>query len=327
MLGDAAAGGARPEEDNFLFAQLTAGAAAGGDQRPDGHRRGTLDIVVKGADLIAVAVEQRHGVLLRKVFKLQQHVRPAGLNRLDHVVNELVVLVIGNTRVAPAHIQRIVQQLLVVCSDVQHDGQGVSRADAAAGGVQRQFTDRDPHSADPLVAEAENALAIGDHNHFHVVVRDVLQDVVKVMAILVGDKDAAGATVNLGETFAGGAYRRGIDNRHHLFEMVANQAIEKGLVGVLDVTQVNVFVDFCFESLILDPRAFRLLFDGFNHFRQQAKKVETAALFHTEGAALVEQGEFKQNGTRVGDVQGTVFLMGKLHRTNSLIVSTVPARR
>ncbi|VGP90969.1 hypothetical protein SB00610_04443 [Klebsiella quasipneumoniae subsp. similipneumoniae] len=158
-------------------------------------------------------------------------------------------------------------------------------------------------------------------------VRDVLQNIVKIMAILVGDKDAAGATVNLGETFAGGAYRRGIDNRHHLFEMVANQAIEKGLVGVLDVTQVNVFVDFCFESLILDPRAFRLLFDGFNHFRQQAKKVETAALFHTEGAALVEQGEFKQNGTRVGDVQGTVFLMGKLHRTNSLIVSTVPARR
>ena len=46
------------------------------------------------------------------------------------------------------------------------------------------------------VAEAENALAIGDHNHFHVVVRDVLQDVVKVMAILVGDKDAAGATID-----------------------------------------------------------------------------------------------------------------------------------
>ncbi len=53
------------------------------------------------------------------------------------------------------------------------------------------------------VAEAENALAIGDHNHFHVVVRDVLQDVVKVMAILVGDKDAAGATIDLGEPFAG----------------------------------------------------------------------------------------------------------------------------
>ncbi|VFT75825.1 Uncharacterised protein [Klebsiella aerogenes] len=158
-------------------------------------------------------------------------------------------------------------------------------------------------------------------------VRDVLQDVVKVMAILVRDEDAAGATVNLGETFAGGAHRRGIDNRHHLFEMVADQAIKQGFVGVLDVTQVDVFVDFSFESLILDPGAFRLLFDGFNHFRQQAKKVEIAALFQTEGAALVEEGEFKQNGTRVRDVQGTVFLMGKLHRTNSLIMTTVPARR
>ena len=105
--------------------------------------------------------------------------------------------------------------------------------------------------------------------------------------------------------------------------MVADQAIKQGFVGVLDVTQINMFVDFSFESLILDPGAFRLLFDSFNHFRQQAEQIEIAALFHTEGA--FKAGD--RNGTRVGDVQGTVFLMGKLHRTNSLIMTTVPARR
>ncbi len=116
------------------------------------------------------------------------------------------------------------------------------------------------------------------------------------MAILVGDKDAAGATIDLGETFAGRAYRRGIDNRHHLFKVVADQAIKQGFVGVLDVTQINMFVDFSFESLILDPGAFRLLFDSFNHFRQQAEQVEIAALFHTEGASLVEQGNSSRTG-------------------------------
>ena len=45
---------------------------------------------------------------------------------LIHIFNELIVLVVGNAWVAPAHIQRIVEQLLVVCSDVQHDWQGVS---------------------------------------------------------------------------------------------------------------------------------------------------------------------------------------------------------
>ncbi len=70
--------------------------------------------------------------------------------------------------------------------------------------------------------------------------------IVKVMAILVGDKDAAGATIDLGEPFAGRAYRRGIDNRHHLFKVVADQAIKQGFVGVR-MLQINMFVDFSFE--------------------------------------------------------------------------------
>ena len=75
--------------------------------------------------------------------------------------------------------------------------------------------------------------------------------------------------------------------------MVLHQAIEEGFIGVLNVTQVDVFVDFSFETLILDPRALRLFFNGLNHFRQQAKQVKAAALFHAEGAAFVEQGEFE----------------------------------
>ncbi|CSF17036.1 Uncharacterised protein [Shigella sonnei] len=50
--------------------------------------------------------------------------------------------------------------------------------------------------------------------------------------------------------------------------MIVYQTVEEGFVGVLDVTQVDVFVDFGFESLILDPCSFRLFFDGFDHFRQ-----------------------------------------------------------
>ena len=110
------------------------------------------------------------------------------LHRLDEVVDKLIVLVVGDARMAPAHIERIVEQLLVVGPDVQHHRQGIRRADAAAGGVKREFTDWDPHPANALVAEAENTFAVGHHNHFDIVVRHVLQNIVHVVTVLIGDE-------------------------------------------------------------------------------------------------------------------------------------------
>ena len=112
------------------------------------------------------------------------------LHGLNEIVDKLIVLVVGNARMTPAHVQRIVQQLLVVGADIQHHRQGVRWADAAAGGVEREFTDWDPHPANALVAEAENTFPVRHHNHFNIVVRHVLQNVVHVVTVLIRDKDA-----------------------------------------------------------------------------------------------------------------------------------------
>ena len=96
----------------------------------------------------------------------------------------------------------------------------------------------------------------------------VLQNVVHVVTVLIRDEYPAGAAVDLRETFTGRAYRWGVDHRHHLFQMILHQAVEEGFIGVLNVTQVDVLVDFSFETLILDPRALCLFFNGFHHFRQ-----------------------------------------------------------
>ena len=47
-----------------------------------------------------------------------------------------------------------------------------------------------------------------------------------------------------------------------------HQSVKQGFVGVLDVAQVNMFVDFGFEALILDPGAFSLFFNRFDDFWQ-----------------------------------------------------------
>ncbi len=119
------------------------------------------------------------------------------LDRLDEIINKLIILVVGNTRMTPAHIQRVVKQLLVVGAHIQHHRQGIRRADAAAGGIQRELTDWDPHAANTLVTETQNTFAIGHHDHFDIVVRHVLQNIVHVVAVLIRDKDATGATVDL----------------------------------------------------------------------------------------------------------------------------------
>ncbi|MNZ50074.1 hypothetical protein D3C78_678570 [compost metagenome] len=219
-----------------MIAQLAACGAAGGDQRPGSDCCGTLNIVVERANLIAVAVEQRHRVFLREILELEQHVRPAMFNRLDEIIDELVILVVRHARVTPTHIQRVGQQLLVVRTDIEHNRQRVRRADTPACGVQREFTDRNTHPADTLIAETQNTFAIRHHNHFDVVVRHVLQNVIHVVAILVRDKHAARATINLGETLTRRTDGGGVDHRHHLFEMILHQPIEEGFISILNVS-------------------------------------------------------------------------------------------
>ena len=48
--------------------------------------------------------------------------------------------------------------------------------DAAAGGVERELADRDAHAAGALVAEAEDALAVGDDDRLDPVEARVGQD-------------------------------------------------------------------------------------------------------------------------------------------------------
>src|SRR5690606_21817948 len=97
------------------------------------------------------------------------------------------------------------------------------------------------------------------------------------------------------------------------------KAIEEGFVGILDIAQVDVLVDFRFESLILDPCTLSLFFNRFDDFRQQPQQVETATLFHTECASFVQQGKFQENGASVGNIKRTRFFAFGFHITHSFL--------
>ena len=70
---------------------------------------------------------------------------------------------------APADIERIGQAVGIVGADIEQDRQRRRRMQAAAAGIERELADRDAHAAGALIAEAENALAIGHDDRLDLV--------------------------------------------------------------------------------------------------------------------------------------------------------------
>ena len=315
-LGDAAAGGARPHEHHPLLGDALVASLAGRHQGAYHHRGGTLDVVVEAAQLVAVTRQQRHRVGLGEVLELQQHAGPAALHRGDELREEGVVLFLGDARMPPAHVHGVVQQRLVVGAHVQHDRLGVGGTDAATGGVERKLADGNPHAADALVAKPQDALAVGDHDHLHLVLGGGAQDVIHAVAVAVVDEQPAVVAIDVGELLARLAHGGGVDDRQHLLEVLRDQPVVKGLVVVLDGTQVDVLVEVGLALLVLAIGPLHLLLDGLHVLGQQADQIELDALLTGEGAALVEQRHLQQRRSGVGDVEGTLGVGG--HRLLSI---------
>ena len=87
--------------------------------RADRDGGGALNVVIEGAQLVAIARQQPVGVAKREILPMQQHVRPALAHRVDERLDEIVVLGAAHALVAPADIERIVEQMLIVGADIE----------------------------------------------------------------------------------------------------------------------------------------------------------------------------------------------------------------
>src|SRR5699024_2309321 len=158
-------------------------------------------------------------------------------------------------------------------------------------------------AADALVAQAENAFAVGDDDHLHVVLGGSAQNVVYVGVIRVGYEDAAMTAVDAGEFLTGLADRGSIDDRQHFLEMIFQQAEEQRFVVVLNGAQQDVPVQIRLAQAVLMVGPVDLLLDRLHGARQQADQVEVDALVEGEGAALVQQRQLQQGRSGIGYVQ------------------------
>lgn len=160
------------------------------------------------------------------------------MHHFDEDIEEIVVVLAVDTRVAPANIQRIVQPVLVV--GVQQDRQGGGWADTGSGGVQRQLADRNAHAAGARIVQSENAFTVADHDHAHLIETRMRQHGADALAVWVADEQTARVMPVMAELLAALSHRRRVDQRQHLLEIAFDQGVEQRLVGVLQAAQLQI---------------------------------------------------------------------------------------
>ena len=136
-LADAGARLARAgDEIGVLIHRVTRLGRRGDDSR-ERRRRDAVDVVVKDGRLRGVPLQQPLPVGVAEILKL--HDAPLAettLDGVDELVQELVVRLSRDAFHLVAHVQGIVQQLLVIGADVEAHGEHVGGIDAAHRRVQ-----------------------------------------------------------------------------------------------------------------------------------------------------------------------------------------------
>ena len=109
-----------------MVRQLGISGLEGGQDTGYRHGGSALDVVVEGAVGVAVLFQQPEGVVVTKVLKLDQGVLAVPLYySLHELLHKVVVLGAGHTLLPEADVVHVLQEVLVVCSHVKGDGQGL----------------------------------------------------------------------------------------------------------------------------------------------------------------------------------------------------------
>jgi len=87
---------------------------------------------------------------------------------------------------------------------------------------------------------------------------------------------------------AGQAHRGGVDDGHHLLQVIGDDPVVQGLVAVLEGGEEDVFFQVVGFAPVIAHDPHHLLRHGVDARRQQPPQAQGVALLAGEGGALVE---------------------------------------
>ena len=240
QFADSGASFAGAEEEEFLLAEGHTGDAQGGVDAGEGDGGGALDVIIEGADAGAVFREEAESVVIGEILKLEEGVWEYGGDRGDEFFDEFIISRAGEAALAEAEVKRIVEQRLVVRADINGDREALVGIDARACGVESEFADRDAHAIRAEVAEAEDALAVGDDDDADIGPGPIPEQLDDAAAVIGGNEETARAPEDMAVKLACLADGGGVDQRHHLVDVILDDTIEESLVAVLKGEEKDV---------------------------------------------------------------------------------------
>ena len=165
-----------------------------------------------------------------------------------------------------------------------------------------------PEPVGALVAETEDALAVGDDDHGDLVVGDRSQHLLEAVRVRIRQEQPTMVLVDHAELLARLADHRRVDDRHQRLDVVEQQAQEQRLVVVLHVAQEHVSLEIGLEQGVLRPDAVGPLLDRLDVGREQPVEPEGVPLGDRERRALVGQRVGQQVLTGHRDRQRLYFI-------------------
>src|SRR5499427_8076501 len=171
LVGDPDAGRARTENDDSLLGPAPTRALHGIEQPRQHYGTGALHVVIEGRDLVPVPAEDAAGIGGSEVLPVE-HGGGEQLGRRGHIgVDEVVIRLAADAPVPVAHIERIVQELFVVRTDIQHHWYDPVRIDTRRGRVDRELAYGNVDAVRTPIANAVNFLRVAGHKQIDVVRR------------------------------------------------------------------------------------------------------------------------------------------------------------
>ena len=238
---DAQPGRAGAVDDHPLVSHPRPSRPDRGERRGEHDGGGALHVVVEGAALVGVAVEDPPSVGRAEVLPVQHRAREQLLTRRDVGVDELVVALVADPRVPLAQVHLVVEQAQVVRAHIQHHGQHPAGMDAGRRGVHRELAHRDLDAAHTLVADAQDALGVRGHQQVDVLgaqpgVAQRQLDLVRMVDRQVHPPSPAELVA---EPLDRQPDRGGVDDRQYLLDVLGEQLVEQHLVAVAQVSQIH----------------------------------------------------------------------------------------
>src|ERR1019366_25714 len=302
-------GGARADQHKALLAQGLPNQAQAGQDAGQGHGGGALDVVIEAGQAARVAAEQAKGIGLLEVLPLQQLPREHALDRAHELFDEGIVLRPAHAASAVAQIKGVGGQRAVIGTDVKTYRQCEGRRDTGAGGVQDKFADGNGHAARALIAEAQDALVVGDDDEADVPLAEVAEALRDLAAVVGAKEQSARAAIDMAVLLAGAADRGGVDDRGKAFEVLDHQPVEEDFVAIQQGDQADVLLERI--ALLEDVLQLHshLLLDGEHRRRQQPLDAQLFALGVREGGVFVLRRVAKNLlAARPVDVRGRLWV-------------------